>query len=90
MTEATQALLPVTQYAHESEYSLEYFSDTKPCAPNPRHRCPTCDSPDPHRHPAMAFEGEVEICTDDYHLIPTGQNRYIAAVLAKREARNAA
>ncbi|ALJ12586.1 hypothetical protein [Sphingopyxis macrogoltabida] len=53
---------------------------------HPGHRCPTCDSPDPHRHPAMAFEGEVEVCTDAYHLIPTNQNRpgYIAAVEAKR------
>lgn len=57
-------------------------------APRPDHGCPTCGSPDPHRHPAMAFEGEVELCTDDYHLIPTAENRpkYIADVLAKRAA----
>ena len=73
-------------YAHESEYSLEYFSDGKEYAACPRHRCPTCDSPSPERHPAMAHEGEVELCADDYHLIPTSGNRpsYIAAVKAKR------
>jgi hypothetical protein len=56
-------------------------------APHPNHRCPKCDSPDPHRHPSMGgHEGEVELCTHDYHLIPTNQNRpsFIADVQAKR------
>lgn len=55
-------------------------------APRPDHCCPTCNSPSPERHPAMQAEGgEVEVCVDDYHLIPTNQNRpeYIAGVLAK-------
>lgn len=54
---------------------------------NPTHRCPTCDSNRPHLHPAVQFEGEVEICVDGYHIIPTNQNseKHIAAVLAKRE-----
>jgi len=30
-------------------------------------RCPTCNSPAPHLHPAVQFEGEVEICKDAYH-----------------------
>lgn len=56
-------------------------------ADTPRHKCPTCGSNRPHLHPAVAFEGEVEVCTDDYHLIPTNQNteKHMAAVMAKRE-----
>jgi hypothetical protein len=30
-------------------------------------RCPTCDSPDAHRHPAVQLEGEVELCADAFH-----------------------
>ncbi len=49
-------------------------------------RCPTCNSKEPHLHPATAFEGEVEVCADDFHLTPTNRNRpeYIAAVRAKQ------
>jgi hypothetical protein len=31
-------------------------------------RCPTCDSPEKKLHPAVQFEGEVEICKDKWHL----------------------
>ncbi len=61
-------------------------------APHPGHRCPACNSPAPHLHPAVQFEGEVETCADDYHLIPTNQNsaKHLAAVVAKRAATRAA
>lgn len=53
-----------------------------------RDRCKTCGSYYPERHPAVQFEGEVELCVDDFHLRPDPSNRpeYIAAVLAKRAA----
>lgn len=51
-------------------------------------KCPRCESPHPHLHPAMQFEGEVQTCTHDFHLTPTNQNRpeYIAEVHAARRA----
>lgn len=53
---------------------------------NMKTTCLTCGSKYPHRHPAVSFEGEVEICTDDFHLTPTAANKssYIAAVHEKR------
>lgn len=55
-------------------------------AQRPDHNCPRCNSPAPERHPAVQHEGEVELCVDNYHTIPTAENRpeYIAAVLEKR------
>ncbi len=37
-------------------------------------RCPTCNSPQPHLHPAVQFEGEVQPCGDDYHRTVTPSN----------------
>lgn len=49
-------------------------------------KCPRCESPKPHLHPAMQFEGEVETCTHDFHLTPTPQNtpQYIERVKQRR------
>lgn len=51
--------------------------------------CPDCKSSQPHRHPAVQADGEVELCTHAYHLQPTPQNlpEYIEAVRAKRRER---
>lgn len=38
-------------------------------------RCPRCDSPEPHLHPAAQHEGEVSVCPDDFHKRVTNRSR---------------
>jgi hypothetical protein len=39
-------------------------------------RCPTCDSNEPSLHPAVQYGGEVSVCRDTWHLLPTNRTRY--------------
>lgn len=44
-------------------------------------RCPTCNSPKPQLHPAVQFEGEVQICKDAWHTSPrTVLNKMISRI----------
>ena len=49
-------------------------------------RCPDCNSPFPGWHPAVQFEGEVEICTNGFHLKEhhTNKPEFMQAVRDKR------
>lgn len=37
-------------------------------------RCPLCNSPQPHLHPAVQFEGETHPCSHPYHRTITPSN----------------
>lgn len=52
-----------------------------------RERCPTCDSPSPSRHPAVQFEGEVELCNDAWHVPAADAIRRLGYEEALRQAR---
>lgn len=51
-------------------------------------RCPKCGSEAPHLHPAVQVGGEVEVCSDTFHLTVTPQNTmaFIMEVVRKRAA----
>lgn len=37
-------------------------------------RCPRCDSPAPHLHPATQHEGEAQVCPHVFHRQVTARN----------------
>ena len=43
--------------------------------------CPTCGSPDPKRHPAVQWEGEVQPCSDAWHSPPRAEVKRAVARL---------
>lgn len=74
--------------ANEYQTAMYWWTKSAPPKPVPdaMRNCPRCGSSAPRMHPAVQHEGEVELCTHEFHLCPTNQNtpKYIAAVEAKR------
>jgi hypothetical protein len=46
-------------------------------------KCPKCQSPAPHLHPAVQHGGEVGVCPDAFHSAPTPENRELERVRAE-------
>jgi hypothetical protein len=57
-----------------------------PMTPSTHNKCPRCGSHAPHLHPAVQHEGEVQPCTDPFHLKYTPENaRYLPPLLSDQE-----
>lgn len=44
-----------------------YINQECPKAADHINVCPTCESPAPEKHPAWQYEGEVNVCKDEWH-----------------------
>lgn len=54
-------------------------------------RCPRCDSPQPHLHPAVQHEGEVQLCDHPWHAsTEQGRRALMLSDAVKSDARKAA
>lgn len=60
---------------YEPPFMVPAPPDTGERAVSPKverpYKCPSCESPAPHLHPAVQHEGEVQLCKDKWHASTT-------------------
>lgn len=65
-------LLPGGHFGLADDVVVMSLKDAVPSDPvSGEGKCPTCASPDPARHPAVQYGGEVSICKDAFHTPPS-------------------